>query len=329
MGQSQAFQTFDKLKAEVNSNPTLLHKVGELAALYQTGDDESATHTSDIIANKLVAGVDPAVAIEETPIPEPEVAFASAQAADEIEPLSASELEVKSLPPSDADATTLAAIQPEAELFDTGKGSIGVVEPKPLVEQPSVQELGEQEGLAFIPGPGLSSQPLPSEEQISSLPPLDMTVDDQPKTSSVPQIELTLNECLVNPGLCPAIEEEPAEEEKEELTPTRTPESEEDVDNQYSDEPEESESSYYYENVGSYQEEEEFEEDEEDYEDVGGYQAAEGDYSKEEESGDEEDDYEEVGGYQEEEEQYSEEDQEEEEDFSEEEVESGDYNDEE
>jgi hypothetical protein len=72
-GQSELVRTLDSLHSVVESNPTLLHKMGQLTTLYQTGDAISAVDTSDIIADKIVAGIDPAIAIEETPIPQPEI----------------------------------------------------------------------------------------------------------------------------------------------------------------------------------------------------------------------------------------------------------------
>ena len=92
-GQSEVIRTLDSLHSVVESNPTLLHKMGLLTTLHQTRDAVSAVDTSDIIADKIVAGVDPVIAIEETPIPQTEMV--TDLPTDEM-----TELGIKSLPPS-------------------------------------------------------------------------------------------------------------------------------------------------------------------------------------------------------------------------------------
>lgn len=115
-GPSQAIKTLNDLQVNAKSNPKFLQNVGQLAALYQQ-DDAAATRTSDTVVDKLVAGIDPAVAIEQTPIPQSDMTFVT-QMSGETEPLSKDEPEVKSLPLSDVEATTLAPIEPEVESFD-------------------------------------------------------------------------------------------------------------------------------------------------------------------------------------------------------------------
>jgi hypothetical protein len=100
----------------------------------------------------------------------------------ETQPLSEDEPEVKSLPLSEVEATTLAVIEPEAESFDMGEGSTRVVEPEPQALLPEPR--GPEESV-FIPGFG----PSPLKEKISSLPPQDTTtVDDQPTPEMEPTI---------------------------------------------------------------------------------------------------------------------------------------------
>jgi hypothetical protein len=179
-GPSQAIQTLNDLQVNAKSNPNFLQNVGQLAALYQYYD-AAATRTSDTVVDKLLAGFDPAVAIEQTPIPQPDKTFAT-QMSGETQPLSEDEPEVKSLPLSEVEATTLAVIEPEAESFDMGEGSTRVVEPEPQALLPEPR--GPEESV-FIPGFG----PSPLKEKISSLPPQDTTtVDDQPTPEMEPTI---------------------------------------------------------------------------------------------------------------------------------------------
>jgi hypothetical protein len=352
-GPSQAIQTLNAL-FNTDSDPNLLQKVGQVAALYQTGDDISAAHTTNIVANKLSAGINPIIAIEETPIPEPEISFATAGGT---EPLSAGELEVKSLPAYYEDTTvpigngSSGIVEPPSEVVPESAGSeaapdrnppteftipegdpIVPIEPELPSEEPFILDPSKPEVSPFIPGFGLSSQPV-FEEQITSLPPEETIVEGQPITTTQPTS--TLDECLVNPELC----YEPTQQlsvdicQEQPDLPQCMQAAGEDTDIEYYDiSGENTALSYFDEDIGGYQQEEldygdENSGEEDDYEEVGGYNAAEEDNSKEEDTGDEEDDYEEVGGYQEEEEQYSEEEEvsEEEEDFSEEEEESVEY----
>ena len=48
-----------------------MQRIGQLAGLYQSGDDLSAAQTSNAMINKFSKGIDPAAAIAETPIPQP------------------------------------------------------------------------------------------------------------------------------------------------------------------------------------------------------------------------------------------------------------------
>jgi hypothetical protein len=181
-GASLALQAVTNLQAESRSSPNVLHQVGQFAQLYQSGDGISAAETSDLLAERLATGLGPVEAIAETPVPEAGILFAADQMPAVTEPSSTGEIEVKSLPPSNA---ILAAVfespvdpvlvpeptGPEGEPFDTG-----IVEPASPVDP------------AFIPGLGPSTQS-PLSEKISSLPPLDTTtVDDQP----TPEAESTI-----------------------------------------------------------------------------------------------------------------------------------------
>jgi hypothetical protein len=395
-GPSQALQAVTTLQEESQSNPALLHRMGQLAQTYQSSDDAYASETSNSVAEKLAVGLDPAVALEETPIPEPEISLAANQMRGEIQPLSSDEIEVKSLPPSNGDVTipvgdegmelpveplvipeptipgesaftpgpevpasqlvsplpspdtTMpdgqpeAIITPEAEPSippDTEGSGTDVVEPELSSEQPFIQEPSGLEGSPFIPGFGPSAQPPLFQEPITSLPPDDTIVEDQPEVNTAPPLTVsTLNVCQINPGICQQQESPPqsppvdvCQEQPDLPQCTQVEDTSGNDDNiEYSDVSDENTVfSYFDEDIGSYQQGEEVNSEEngevDDYEEVGGYNAAEEDYSQEEDSGDEEDDYEEVGGYQEEEEQYSEENNEEAEDFSEEEEESAEY----
>jgi hypothetical protein len=373
-GAAQASGTLNSVQSSISINPDVVNSIGRLAALYESGNDATATEISNLIANRVAQGTEPSMAIIETPIPEHEIRFTMDQMSVETEPLATYEVEVKSLPPSSGDIifpvvdgqydlpveplvipeptlparppvlpqfppdTTTVDDQPEAittpevesmipsDIGDTST-STEVVEPEPSVDPSFVPEPSE-------PGLGPLTQS-PLTEKISSLPPLDTSrVEDQPEPfTTPPQTELTLNECLINPGQCQEEQEPSSQPPAVDICQEQwyLPECTQNGNDNVGDDG--VENSDYVENiesgespdVGSYQEEEDSGDEEDDYEEVGAYQAAEEDYSEEEDSGDEEDDYEEVGGYQEEEEQYSEEDSEEEEDFSEEGDESGEY----
>jgi hypothetical protein len=332
-----SIQDLNNLQAGIKSDPALLHKVGQLAALYNTGDGSSAAYTSDIIASKLVAGVDPAVALGETPIPEAEIVTAlPIEAVD-------SETYLKSLPPS-------------GEVASSSGNDTDIVEPDSPV-QPLLFP-GPPGESAFYPGLGmLAPQPdssiLPSETALPTEP-VTSPVEQSGTNRFFPASPAGLAnpaeiECLGSPELC-----------TEPVVPLPAPiidlcqeqwylpeciqngndleeNNLQDGDEAQSQAPAYNEGGYqqlpyYYEPEGYQEGEDQYSEDsrneEDDYE--GGYQEYEQDYSEEEDSGDEEDDYEEVGGYQEEEEAYSEEEVEqddggEEEDFTEEEEESVEY----
>ena len=397
-GPSQSLQAATTLHEESQSNPALLQKMGQLAQAYQNVDDVYASEASNAVAEKLARGLDPAVALEETPIPEPEISLATDQMSGEAEPASTGEIEVKSFPPYDGDLTiqtgdggmgigslelpaepvlvpsvgsaivpglgilppqltsplpspdtnTLdsqpeAITKPESEPLtpaDTEGSGADVVEPELTSDQPFVQEPSGSEGSPIIPGFGPLSQPPLFQERITSLPPDDIIVEDQPEVNTAspltapPLTASTSDICQIDPGLCEQQEplaQFPCQEQPDLPQCTQADNnSGEDTDIEYSDVSDENTAfSYFDQDIGGYQQnEEDYSEEngeEEDYEEVGGYNAAEEDYGEEEDSGDEEDDYEEVGGYQEEEEQYSEEDSGEEEDFSEEEEESVEY----
>jgi hypothetical protein len=349
VGQSQTFDIFSSLKTEVDSNPTPLHRVGQLAALYKSEDDVSAAEVSNILADKLTAGIDPAVAIAEIPIP----VFTTF--GDEIpgkpESMSANEIEVKSLPSSEnitipadegmeivqLDLPFEPEVIPEPALSRESAiiPGLGVLAPQPdfplppdtVAPAPTSEDAlppGQPSGtdLSFVPGD--PSQPgvlrIPSE--IVCLGNSDVCTE--PPSTSTPieicQEQWYLPECTQNGS---DIQEDP---EGSNGALPQVP---------YNDEGGYQQLPYYYEPEGYLEGEDQYSEDsnneEDDYE--GGYQEYEQDYSEEEDSGDEEDDYEEVGNYQEEEENYSEEEVEEdeggeEEDFTEEEEESGEYNEE-
>jgi hypothetical protein len=302
----------------------------------------------DLISDKLVSGSDPAVAIEETPIPEPGVSFPSVQTTGETEPLSGSELEAKSLPPSEGDTTA-------------GNGT-GIVEPSSPVQLGLIPEPISPGESAFIPGIGVLAP-----QAGSPIPPSETAMPTEPVTSLGDPSGPGLSQFIPSP---PGIVGTTAEVEclgslelcTEPVVPSPSPvidlcqeqwylpectqngnDLEEEMGNAqpqapYYDEGGYQQLPYYYEYeepVGYQEGEDQYSEnngsEEEDYE--GGYQEYEQDYSEEEDSGDEEDDYEEVGGYQEEEENYSEEEVEEddggeEEDFTEEEEESVEYSEE-
>jgi hypothetical protein len=300
----QALQTLQNLRADIQDDPDALQRLERMVQPNQSGNDTSASQSLDLMSDKLVAGIDPSVAIEETPLPESGITFVIDQMIG-AEQFSRGELEVKSLPPDYANITDFVAGGPEGTTFDSENNSTDVQFES---EQPFIQEPSTLEVSPFIPGFGLTSQPELFDEQITSLPP------EEPITTT--QRTSTLDECLENPELC--------------YEPTQQQSAGEDTDIEYSDISDENTApGYFDEDIGGYQQEEqdyseENSGEEDDYEEIGGYNAAEENYSEEEDSGDEEDDYEEIGGYQEEEEQYSE-DEVEEEDGGEEEEESVEY----
>jgi hypothetical protein len=344
-GPQPAFQSLTNLQSNIQTNPNLIQKVGQLAALYQGGDDIPASSTSEVIANKLIAGVEPAIAIEQTPIPEPGISFTTDQVSGQ--PFSTGELEAKSLPPTEGDTT-----------YPAGNGT-GTVEPDSPIQPLLIPEPTLQEESTFFPGLGvLSPQPdsllYPSE---TALPTEPVTSPVEPSGTGLSQFfpaspaglgtpaEI---ECLGSVELCtdpvvpspsPSIDICQEQWYLPECTQNGN-ELEEEMSDAQPQAPDYDEGGYqqlpyYFEPEGYQEGEDQYNEDssngEDDY--AGGYQEYEQDYSKEEDSGDEEDDYEEVGGYQEEEEVYSEEEVEEndsgeEEDFSEEEEESVEYSEE-
>jgi hypothetical protein len=169
-GPSQAIQTLNAL-FNTKSDAHILQRVGQVAELYQRGDDISAAHTTDVVSNKLVAGIDPALAIEETPIPEPEITFVTT---GEAEPLSSGELHVKSLPPSEG-RTTIPA----------GNGSQGIGEPERPVQPLLLPEATEPGESAFIPGLGLLAP-----QPVSPIPSPDTTtLDGRPEAITTPEAE--------------------------------------------------------------------------------------------------------------------------------------------
>ena len=70
-GQPQAFEALTNLQRDTQTTPNILQRIGQLAGLYQSGDDLSSGQTSTAVIDKLSKGIDPAVAISETPIPQP------------------------------------------------------------------------------------------------------------------------------------------------------------------------------------------------------------------------------------------------------------------
>lgn len=239
------------------------------------------------MSDKLVAGIDPSVAIEETPLPESGITFVTDQMIG-AEQLSQGELEVNSIPSDYANITDFVAGGPEGDTIDSENNSTDVQFES---EQPFIQEPSSLEVSPFIPGFGLTSHQALFDEQITSLPPEETIVEDQPITTS--QRTSTLDECSVNPELC----YEPTQHQSVDICqeqPDLPQCIEEDTDIEYSDLSDENTApSYFEEDIGGYQhEEQDFSEEnsgeEDDYEEVGGYNAAEEDYSEEENTGDEE-----------------------------------------
>jgi hypothetical protein len=70
-GEAQAIGDLANLQAVIQTDPNVVERLGQIAQLYQTDNDVSAAQTSDLIADKLAAGTDPAKAVLETSIPEP------------------------------------------------------------------------------------------------------------------------------------------------------------------------------------------------------------------------------------------------------------------
>jgi hypothetical protein len=309
----QALQALNEFRADVREDPNLLQRFSHIAQLYKTGSSGYANQALDQISGKLVSGIDPAVAIRETPIPGPEIPVEQIAQGT-------SEPKVTSLPPSTENVTT--------PLGDQIFPGIGVLAPQldspmPLSETAvptePVTDLGKPNGSDlshFIPSQPVGLR-IPAEIECLGNPELctEPIVPSPSPPINICQEQWYLPECTQNGN-----ELEADNGEDGSASQLQAPNYDE---SGYQQLP------YYYEQEpGGYQEgEDQYSEDnsneEDDYE--GGYQEYEQDYSQEEDSGDEEDDYEEVGSYQEEEEQYTEEDNEEEEDFSEEEEESVEY----
>jgi hypothetical protein len=103
------------------------------------------------------------------------------------------------------DGQPKAITTPEAEPSippDAGGSGTDVVEPELPSKQQFIQEPIGPEGAPFIPGFGSSSQPPLFQEQITSLPPEDTAVKDQPKVDTPPLTTSTSNACQISPGLC-------------------------------------------------------------------------------------------------------------------------------
>ena len=69
--QPQAFEALMDLQRNTQTTPNTLQRIGQLAGLYQSGDDLSAAQTSNTLIDKFSKGINPAVAISETSIPQP------------------------------------------------------------------------------------------------------------------------------------------------------------------------------------------------------------------------------------------------------------------
>jgi hypothetical protein len=67
-GQDQASQALASFEADAASNPNSLNKLGDLAKLYESGNEAVAYQASDSIADKLSTGADPTTALAETSI---------------------------------------------------------------------------------------------------------------------------------------------------------------------------------------------------------------------------------------------------------------------
>ena len=65
-GPSQASQALASFEADAAADPNTLNKIGDLAELYDSGNDATAYQSSDSIADKLISGADPGIALAES-----------------------------------------------------------------------------------------------------------------------------------------------------------------------------------------------------------------------------------------------------------------------
>ena len=158
-GQPQAFEALTNLQRDTQTTPNILQRIGQLAGLYQSGDDLSAAQTSNAMINKFSKGIDPAAAIAETPIPQP------TREPNEFSYMSIVEPSVDTPDKGAMDDSAL-----EGDLTQsTPTSQVGEPESPSDRMSPSVEPLSGEEGEAptFIPGLSFSSQTEdPAEELI-------------------------------------------------------------------------------------------------------------------------------------------------------------------
>jgi hypothetical protein len=126
-----------------------LQRIRELAGLYQSGDDLSAAQTSNTVIGRFSKGIDPAVAISETPIPQP------TREPNEFSYLSIVEPSVDTPDTGAADGSAL----------EDKSDSTPVDEPESSIDRmpPSGEPIAAERETAptFIPGLSLPSQKIP------------------------------------------------------------------------------------------------------------------------------------------------------------------------
>jgi hypothetical protein len=69
-GPDKASQVLASFESNAAANPNSLNKLGDLAKLYDSGNDVAANQASESIARKLSTGADPGTALAETAIPD-------------------------------------------------------------------------------------------------------------------------------------------------------------------------------------------------------------------------------------------------------------------
>jgi hypothetical protein len=210
-GQPQAFEALTDLQRDTQAAPNILQRIGQLAGLYQSGDDLSAAQTSNAVIDKLSTGIDPAVAISETPIPQPtrepnEFSYLSI-----VEPLDDT---------TDNEATEDLALEGEEDSTRSTPAS-PVDEPESRIS-PSGEPLASEGGEAatFIPGLPLSSQTEDPCIGDPSLPECQATTEDtttEDTTSQDTTTEDTTSQdpCIEDPSLpeCQATTEDTTTED--------------------------------------------------------------------------------------------------------------------
>ena len=146
--QPQAFEALTDLQSDARTTPNILQRIGQLAGLYQSGDDLAAAQTSDAIIDKFSTGTDSAVAISETSIPKPKGEPNEFSYLSIVEPLDDR---------ADNEATDDLALEGESDLSQSAPAS-PVDEPESRMN-PSGEPLGDEAGEAAASIPGLSFAP--------------------------------------------------------------------------------------------------------------------------------------------------------------------------